>query len=218
VTSNLPFIPLGAAARALLVAFSFVASSLLIHIAVTQRSPLLEWCALASLVFVPFAIGLVELRWRSWLMFAVICVLLWWLVRVGGGRPLLYLPSVLIPGALAWVFGASLRAGRQPLIAGVALAARPATPGYLVAYARSLTVLWTAIFIAMAGWDAALAAFAPHLWWSFMANGVNYLLIGAAVALEYLFRRLRFRDYDHPGFAEYLKIVVRADPRRMHGG
>lgn len=218
MTSNIPFIPLGAAARGLLVAISFVASSLLIHIAVTQHTPLLEWCALASLVFVPFAIGLVELRWRSWLIFAAICAGLWWLVRVGGGRPLLYLPSVLIPGALAWIFGASLRAGRQPLIAGVALAAQPATPDYLVAYSRSLTVLWTAFFIAMAGWDAALAAFAPHLWWSFMANGVNYLLIGAMVALEYLFRRLRFRDYDHPGFAEYLKIVVRADPRRMHGG
>ena len=51
----------------------------------------------------------------------------------------------------------------------------------------------------MALWDLALAAFAPRAAWSFMANGVNYLVIGAAVAFEYLFRRWRFRDYDHPG-------------------
>ena len=53
--------------------------------------------------------------------------------------------------------------------------------------------------------------------WSIMANGVNYVVIGVAVGGEYLYRRLRFREYAHPGFAEYLKIVVRADPRRMRG-
>ena len=51
-----------------------------------------------------------------------------------------------------------------------------------------------------------------------MANCANYLVVGAAVTLEYAFRRLRFRDYAHPGFAEYLKIVVSADPRRIRGG
>jgi uncharacterized membrane protein len=205
-------------ARALTVACSFVASSVLIHVAVMRKSPLTELLALISLVFVPFSIALVELRWRAWLAFAAACVALWWLVDAGGGRPLLYLPSVLIPAALGWFFGRTLAAGRQPLVAQVALAARPATPDYLLRYSRRLTQLWTGIFAALCTWDLALALFAPHAWWSAMANCGNYLVIGAAVGGEYLFRRLRFRGYDHPGFAEYLKIVVRADPRRNHGG
>jgi uncharacterized membrane protein len=179
---------------------------------------LLEWIALAALVFVPFAIALAELRWRAWIGYASLVAGLGWLVSVGGGRPLLYLPSILIPAALAWFFGRTLRRGREPLITSVALAARPATPDYLIAYSRRLTQLWTCIFIAMTAWDLSLAAFAPHGAWSFMANCGNYLVIGAAVLFEYLFRRLHFREYAHPGFAEYLKIVVRADPRRNRGG
>jgi uncharacterized membrane protein len=205
-------------ARAFLVAASFVASSALIHIAVMSRAPLVEWLALCSLVFVPFGIGLVELRWRACLGFAASCAAAGWLVLNVGARPLLYAPSVLIPAALCWFFGRTLAAGRQPLVATVALAARPATPDYLLRYSRRLTQLWTGIFAAMCAWDLGLAVFAPHAAWSFMANCGNYVVIGVAVGGEYLFRRLRFRDYDHPGFAEYLKIVVRADPRRMYGG
>jgi uncharacterized membrane protein len=202
-------------ARALIVALSFVASSILIHVAVMGATPTLEWLALVSLVFVPFSLPLIALRLRAWLIFAAICAALWWLVEYGGGRPLLYLPSILIPAALAWFFGRTLVAGRQPLITSVALAARPATPDYLLKYSRRLTELWTGIFIAMTLWDLLLAALASREAWSFMANGANYLVIGATVAFEYLYRRWRFRDYDHPGFVEYMRIVVTADPRRM---
>jgi uncharacterized membrane protein len=204
-------------ARALIVALSFVASSVLIHMAVMGGTPFTEWLALASLVFVPFCLPLLMLRVRAWLGFAALCTGLWLLVRMGGGRPLLYLPSVLIPAVLAWFFGRTLTAGREPLITTVARAARPATPDYLLVYSRHLTELWTGLFVAMACWDLLLAAFAPRAAWSFMANGANYLLIGGTITFEYLYRRWRFRDYDHPGFAEYLKIVVRADPRRMRG-
>jgi len=203
--------------RALLVAVSFVASSVLIHVAVMNRTPLVEWLALCSLGFVPFAVAMAELRWRAWLGFVIACAAMAWLVVTVGGRPLLYAPSVLIPLALGWFFGRTLFAGRQPLIATVALAARPATPDYLLRYSRRLTQLWTGLFAAMCAWDLALAWFAPHAGWSAMANCGNYLVIGLAVGGEYLFRRLWFREYDHPAFTEYLKIVVRADPRRMYG-
>ena len=102
--------------------------------------------------------------------------------------------------------------------AAIAVAASPDLPDYLRRYTRQLTMLWTGIFVAMVIWDAALATLAPDGWWSFMANCGNYVLIGATVAIEYLFRRLRFRDFHHPGFAEYLKIVVRSNPRRIPGG
>jgi uncharacterized membrane protein len=215
---SVPFFSVPKQARALLVGATFVASSVLIHLAVMNRTPLVEWLALCSLVFVPFSIALIELRWRAWLGFVGACAAMGWLVATLGARPLLYAPSVLIPAALCWFFGRTLVGGRQPLIATVALAARPETPDYLLRYSRRLTQLWTALFALMAAWDLTLALFAPHAAWSAMANCGNYLVIGIAVGGEYLFRRLRFRDYAHPGFAEYLKIVVRADPRRMYGG
>ena len=204
-------------ARALIVALSFVVSSALIHVAVMYATPWLEWLALVSLVFVPASLPLLKPSLSAWLIFIAVCASLWLLVAYGGGRPLLYLPSVLIPAALAWFFGRTLIGGREPLVTTVAVAARPFTPDYLIAYSRHLTELWTGIFIAMTLWDLTLAAFAPREAWSFMANGANYLVIGATVGFEYLFRRWRFPEYDHPGFAEYLKIVVRADPRRMRG-
>jgi uncharacterized membrane protein len=172
---------------------------------------------LTALAFVPFSVALVELRIRAWLAFVLLSVALWWLVRMGGGWPLLYLPSIGIPAMLAWFFGQTLRSGRQPLITAIAVGASPDLPDYLRRYTRRLTVLWTLIFVAMVVWDLSLAILAPHAWWSFMANVGNYVLIGATVAIEYLFRRLRFRHFDHPGFAEYLKIVVRANPRRIPG-
>jgi uncharacterized membrane protein len=169
-------------------------------------------------VFVPFSIALLELRWRAWLGFVAACAAMGWLVSTVGGRPLLYAPSVLIPAALAWFFGRTLVGGRQPLVATVALAARPATPDYLLRDSRRLTQLWTGLFVAMCAWDLALALIAQHAPCSHMANCGNYAVIGLTVGGEYLFRRLRFRQYDHPGFAEYVRIVVRADPRRMYGG
>lgn len=211
-------VPISRTARVLAVTLSFVASSVLIHLAISGESRLIDWLALVALAAVPFSVALLELRWRAWAMFAALAAAAWWVADTAGGRTLLYAPSVLIPAMLAWFFGRTLRAGRQPLIVSVALAARPATPDYLLRYSRQLTVFWTAIFVAFAVWDFALAAFAPHLWWSAMANCGNYLLIGAAVVGEYIFRRLRFRDYAHPGFAEYVKIVANANPRGAPGG
>jgi uncharacterized membrane protein len=209
---------LSQAARALIGMSSFIVCSALIHVAVTHRTPLLEWLALTSLALVPFSVALAELRVRAWLGFVALSAALWWLVSAGGGWPLLYLPSIAIPAALAWFFGRTLRAGRQPLITAIAVAASPDLPDYLRRYTRQLTVLWTAIFVAMVISDLALATLAPQGWWSFMANAGNYLIIGGVVAIEYLIRRLRFRAFAHPGFAEYLKIVVRANPRRISGG
>jgi uncharacterized membrane protein len=217
INRSIPLFAFPQAARALLVAGSFVASSVLVHLAVMEGKPLIEWLALCSLVFVPFSVGMAGLRWRPWLGFALSCAAMGWLVATVGGRPLLYGPSVLIPAALCWFFGRTLIRGRRPLVATVALAARPATPDYLLHYSRRLTQLWTGIFAAMCAWDLGLALFGPHAAWSVMANCGNYVVTGLAVGGEYLFRRLRFRDYDHPGFAEYVKIVVRADPRRMYG-
>lgn len=203
--------------RAWLVALSFAASSVFVHFAVTRQTPLLERAALIALAFVPFSVGIAELRLGAWCAFALLATTAWWLVGLDGGAPFLFLPSILIPALLAWFFASTLRPGRESLITSVARAARPDTPDYLLRYSRTLTVLWAWLFAAMALWDGLLAAFAPQSWWSFMANLANYLVVGAFVVGEYVFRRLRFRDYAHPGFAEYVRIVAKTDPRKLRG-
>lgn len=203
--------------RAWLVALSFATSSAFVHFAVTRPTPLLERAALIALAFVPFSVGIAELRLGACCAFALLAATAWWLVGLDGGAPFLFLPSILIPALLAWFFASTLRPGRESLITAVARAARPDTPDYLLRYSRTLTVLWASLFAAMALWDGLLAAFAPQRWWSFMANFANYLVVGAFVVGEYVFRRLRFRDYAHPGFAEYVRIVAKTDPRRLRG-
>jgi uncharacterized membrane protein len=213
----MPRVSLSHTARAWLVALSFAASSALIHFAVTRHTPLLERLALIALAFVPFSVGIAELHIGAWCAFAALAAAAWWVVGLDGGAPFLYLPSILIPAMLAWFFASTLLPGRESLITAVARAARPDTPDYLLRYSRTLTVLWASLFAAMALWDGLLATLAPKSWWSFMANLVNYLVVGAFVVGEYVFRRLRFRDYAHPGFAEYVRIVARTDPRRLRG-
>ncbi len=209
--------PLSPSSRSWLVAASFVAASVLVHFAVTRETPLLEKIALIALAFVPLGAGMVERVPRAWIAFGLACVLAWFIVEWGGAAPFLYLPSIVIPAMLAWIFGSTLRRGRTPLVTAIALAARPQTPACLVAYSRSLTVMWAALFAAITLWDAALALFAPHAWWSFVANLANHLVIGATVGGEYAYRRLRFRDHAHPGFLEYLRIVASAHPRGARG-
>src|SRR5688572_25961754 len=119
---SLPHATLPPSTRAGVMVLAFAMSSLLIHLAIMRREPLIEWLALVVLASVPFSVKLLELRWRAWLAFAALGFSLWLLVRVGGGRPLLYLPSMVIPAFLAWIFGRTLRAGQRPLIASVALA------------------------------------------------------------------------------------------------
>ncbi|MBC8027512.1 MAG: hypothetical protein H7Y89_16085 [Steroidobacteraceae bacterium] len=203
--------------RAWLVALSFAASSIFVHFAVTRPTPLLERAALIALAFVPFSVGMAELRFGAWCAFALLAATAWWLVGLDGGAPFLFLPSILIPALLTWFFASTLRPGRESLITAVARAARPDTPDYLLRYSRTLTVLWASLFAAMALWDGLLAAFAPQRWWSFMANLANYLVVGAFVVGEYVFRRLRFRDYAHPGFVEYVMLVAKTNPRRLRG-
>jgi uncharacterized membrane protein len=204
------------AARAWLIALSFITSSVLIHVAVTWPTPLTAYLALLALAFVPTCVGLAERRASAWMAFALAAVIALPLVRYGAGWWVLYLPSLAIPASVAWLFGRTLRRGETPLVVSVARAARPDTPDYLLRYSRSLTWLWTLLFAAMTTWDAALAFLAPRAWWSFTANFGNYLCIGAVVVGEYVYRRVRFRTYAHPGFAEYLSIVARANPRRAH--
>lgn len=121
---------------------------------------------------------------------------------------LLFAPSVIINGALAIFFGASLRPGRQPVIDVFArLEQGDVLQLDLASHARSVTWTWTVLLAAIAVLAFALAIWASLVTWSLFANVVNYALIAALFIGEYLYRRVRFRHYRHASPATMLRNV-----------
>lgn len=120
---------------------------------------------------------------------------------------LLYAPPVLINLALAAVFGASLRAPREPLIATFARQEHPDLPADLALYTRRLTLLWTVLFAAMAAIALALAFGGSLETWSVFTNVVSYVLVATLFAGEYTYRRWRYRQYRHASLPEFVRNV-----------
>ena len=129
------------------------------------------------------------------------------------------LPPTLIDAWLAWIFGSTLAAGREPLISTFARLERArleghdaALPPELVRYTRTLTILWSAMLLTMAGIAAWLAATGLHDAWAWFTGLVSYLLIGALFFGEYLFRRVRFRNHRHASPVQMVTAIVKAGP------
>ena len=100
--------------------------------------------------------------------------------------------------ALCALFGRTLAAGREPMIARFARLERgDELPPDLARYARALTVAWTGFFAAMAAVSLGLALWGSVLAWSLFTNVINYALVALFFVGEYVVRRVRFRHYRH---------------------
>jgi uncharacterized membrane protein len=122
---------------------------------------------------------------------------------------LLYVPPVAINLALCWLFGRTLARGRVPLISRFALMEQGVLSDELAAHARRVTWLWTLLFAGAAAASAALALSGNRDAWSLFTNLVNYLLVAALFLGEFVYRRLRFRNYRHHSPLELLRNVRR---------
>ena len=130
------------------------------------------------------------------------------------------LPPALIDAWLAWIFGCTLAAGREPLISTFARLERAQMEGQedlvlpieLAHYTRMLTLLWSALLLCMAGVAAWLAATGLHDWWAWFTGLLSYLLIGALFFGEYAFRRVRFANYRHATPIAMIVSIVKAGP------
>jgi uncharacterized membrane protein len=120
---------------------------------------------------------------------------------------LLFVPPILINAMLAWLFGRTLVRGRVPLIARFAVMEQGTLSAELAAYTRTLTWLWTLLFIAAALLSLALAMSGHRDAWSLFTNFVNYLLVAALFVGEFVYRRLRFRNYRHHSPLQLLRNV-----------
>jgi uncharacterized membrane protein len=124
---------------------------------------------------------------------------------------LLYLPPVALNLALCWLFGRTLARGRVPLIARFALMEQRTLSDELAAYARRVTWLWTLLFAGAAIASAVLALSGNRDAWSLFTNFVNYVLVAALFLGEFVYRRLRFRNYRHESPLQLLRNVRRTN-------
>jgi len=143
-----------------------------------------------------------------WFVPPLVGAAVYWAAPPASG--LLYLPPVLINLALAWVFGRTLMRGRIPLISRFALMEQETLSPEVAAYTRTLTWVWTSLFVVAAAISLGLALSGHHDAWSLFTNLINYLLVGALFLGEFVYRRLRFRNQQHHSPLQLLRNVRRA--------
>lgn len=131
---------------------------------------------------------------------------------------------------VAWIFGASLRAKRTPLIEAMAAVEHGgALPAELKPYTRRVTIFWTVLMGGMSVVAVFLGAFASQAAWSWFTNMISWLLIAAGYFGEYYYRLRRWPSYRHSGPIQTLFNIIarapeyftpashRASSRRTHG-
>jgi uncharacterized membrane protein len=205
--------------------------------AITHR----QWLSLAA-----FALVLGLLLWPAlrsgrpgaWLLWLSLLGGLGWLAVCGLAALALDSVPLLLNLLLAWLFGRTLRAGRQPLVAhfieAIEGAPRLAAPG-IARYARQLTAFWALLLAAQAlllgallfcqvpgGLLARLGVASPwpvaQAWVQGYVHLGAFLLMAAAFVLEYLFRRWHLRHLPHLGLHALLHRLAVRWPQLIRGG
>jgi uncharacterized membrane protein len=208
---------------------------LMAHLAVAYDSVPLTLFALGTLCFVILAPALLRGRWPAWLCVPVVVLLCTWTARSNLSVLPLFLPPVLVPAFMAWVFGHTLTRDSVPLIERlIRLLHRDDAEidPVVFVYARKLTRAWTLLFASIATINFGLATIArpdglllaggltppftvPLEAWSIFANLMDPLLIASFFLLEYAYRRLRFPEQPYRNFFDFLRRVVAISPRLM---
>jgi uncharacterized membrane protein len=129
----------------------------------------------------------------------------------GGGvaAETLYLGQhVAIHLLLAFVFGSTLAAGREPLVSALARRVHGGlTPG-MAAYSRKVNVAWTVYFVAMALVSIVVFVAAPFAVWATFANLVTPLAIVAMFIGEYLLRYRLHPEFERATLAQAVRAYA----------
>jgi uncharacterized membrane protein len=188
---------------------------LVAHLAVARSSARLTIAAVALLVLSALLRSLTQGRLAAWLTVPLVIGCCWWLVHSSMQVLPLYLPPVLVPAFLAWIFGQTLLPARTPLIERlVVMLHGPDTvpEDAVLVYARHLTLAWTVLFIGLAATNLLLAIFAEPEQWSLFANLIAYLIVLVFFMAEYAYRRRRFPQQPYRNMLEFVQRVLASLP------
>lgn len=113
--------------------------------------------------------------------------------------------------ALGLWFGATLRAGRQPLISALAQRVHGTLTPAMARYTRQVTQAWVLYFLGIVAVSLLLFAGAELRHWSLFANVLTPLSALAMFAGEYLLRYRLHPEFERVGFLEAVRAY------RAHG-
>ncbi len=221
-------------ARALL-GGGFALYLVLLLAALVVRSPWLDGLAALTLLSLLLLPGLLRASLAAWLLWLGVGAGFLGLAAHGHGQPALDLLPACVNAALGLFFGASLRRGREPLIARIIAAVegreRLELPG-VAGYARGLTAVWAALFAVQ---TAALLAIAACLTpgglleslslrppvqlaggaWRWYLHVGSWALSAVLLLAEYPWRRWRLRHVPQLPLARFAACLLRVWPRLL---
>ena len=118
----------------------------------------------------------------------LMCVLLYILVSAEMYASIIFLPPVLIPGWLAFIFFGSMRT-EQALISRMAerIEGKPLDEIHL-RYTRQLTAVWGTVFVLMMCEAIGLAIWTTYELWSWWVHIGNYIIIAILLLGEMMLR------------------------------
>lgn len=186
---------------------------LLVHLSLVMDVPQLQIFAIISFATGILYKSLIKLQRSAWIALIFISV-----VAIGFGYfnitlYALYLPPILFPLLLLFVFGRTLMHGQVPLVTAIGEASRGPLTEAMRRYTRRITQFWCCVFLIMACWSLTLPFMKQPELWSWFTNVINYGLVGTLFIGEFILRKYLFPDHNHPNFIEYLRIVVKANIR-----
>ena len=123
-------------------------------------------------------------------------------------RVLVFLPPLAAFAFMAFFFGRTLRAGREPLINRIARKEHPDLPPDMERHARWLTKVWTACFVALFVVALALAPWLSFESWSRWVQLLGYAVPGVLFLGEYVYRHRRFAHRAHGSLAVLVANVL----------
>ena len=104
---------------------------------------------------------------------------------------------LVLPSATQATFGlAFLRSlSGVPMIEHFARMMKPELSAPELAHCRRWTLIWGIYLLVLAALGLVLARWAALAVWTAYVGVLNYVLVGVLFAVEYLIRKIRFRDY-----------------------
>ncbi len=173
--------------------------------------PMLQAVALVMLAGGVLFKELWHLKIFSWAILGLIALGALTFSHINETYFLIYAPSVIIPTLLLIVFSQSLLPNHIPLVTDIGEKARGPLTERMRNYTRSITILWTVMFAVL-----SLGAFftawlgTPEVW-SLLTNVINYFVVGLLFFGEFLYRKWKFPEHNHPNFFEYIRIIMQAN-------
>lgn len=178
------------------------------HIALLVSNPAISVYYLAAVTSLMLLLPTGYLKVTNVFFALMIFALVFGLHQYEKASYLVYLPPTLIPLFLMIIFGRSLQDGEVPLVTGFAeKMERASLPEDRKVYTRNVTKLWVVVFALMVVESVTLAAYTPLKVWSWYTHIGNYLLIVCVILVEFLYRRVRFKDANKD-FKTFINALV----------